>query len=186
VAQFDDYPILWLGPEYDVDEDGQPDPITYARAAESPAFTHPVTGQTLVPARRSYSISYGTCDIPKGAEGCRIPLTLMFRAPCETRPLSDAVRSGTEVVRGVEAIVETSGYLRFETADFTLTIAAPAGRDGDVLRNAKRIAADLQPANAKANAIMSPDGQFRPKGELRCDGAGATTDPGAPNGGGVR
>ena len=166
VAQFDDYPLLWLGPSYDVDFDGTPDSITFAREEYTPPILNPATKDVLVPARRSYSISYGTCEIPQGATGCPVPLTMVFEDPCEAYPLSQAAKAGTARVRGVDAIVQAVGGLRFETADFTLTIIAVGSSPTEVADNAKRIAEDLVPANAKARSVLGARADFRPK-ELR-------------------
>lgn len=172
VENFQDYPLVWLGPAYDVDSDGKPDTITMARTASSPPLTNPMNGEVLVPAKRTYTIAYGTCDIPAGADGCAVPLALVFSAACDTVPLSEIAKSRMARVRGVDAIVETSGSLRLETADFTLTIHAPGSTAEEVTQNAIRIANDLQPANAKARAALAlaPAGGFRPKGDAPCVG----------------
>lgn len=173
VASFQDYPILWLGPAYDVDSDGKPDDIAFARRELSPAVVDP-DGKMLLPARRSFSIAYGTCEIPPGAEGCPIPLNLVFEAPCEAPRLS--AKNGTARVRGIDADVQVQGYLRLETADVTVTIATTGTSLDEITRNSIRIANALQPANAKAKAVLAAGGDFRPKGAAQC--AGVT--PGIP------
>jgi hypothetical protein len=155
VTSFDQYPLVWLGPSYDVDGDGQPDAIRTARTASSPAFYDPTTGQLIRPEVRMFTISYGSCEIPDGASACPIPLTMVSSAPCETEPLSDIAKAGSVSVRGIDAIVQLNGGIRLETADFSLTVLAVADSDKGTTEKALRIARDLIPANAKAKSALT-------------------------------
>ena len=162
VTSFDQYPIVWLGASYDADGDGVSDPITSARTDLSPALHHPLTGQLVKPAQRWFTISYGMCEIPDGASACPIPLQLNFSAPCENRGVPEVSRTRTVSLHGVDAIVDSNGHVRFETADFTLTVSAIGSSNDEQAEKALRIARDLVPANAMATSRLL-GGNFRPK-----------------------
>jgi len=154
IKSFDEYPILWLGAEYDADGDGRPDPLTRARIGTSAEFRDPTTGEVIKPEFHWFSVSYGSCKIPEGEGSCPIPLTLDFAAPCEAPPLSGVAKKGTVKVRGIEGIVQSNGFVRLETADFTVTILAVGSSPEEQTEKALRIANDLVPANEKARASL--------------------------------
>lgn len=121
---------------------------------------------------RSFTLGYGTCEVPPGAETCAVPITIVFDPPDGKRPpLSDLVKTGQVVrVRGVDAVVFNGGDLQLETADFSVivSVALPIARGSEQgeqqerLEQALRVVRALEGANGRANAL-GRNIDFRPK-----------------------
>jgi hypothetical protein len=160
---FTEFPVLWLGESYDSDGDGTGDmDLNVHGPAQSPPFNHPLTGELIRPSERSYGISYGSCDIPVGADSCPIPITIEFYPP-DTGSLSDSVKTGEKVlVRGIVATVYSDGHLWVETADVTFAILAVNGPRDGWLDSAIRVLSLLEGANAPASHITQGS-LLRPK-----------------------
>ena len=168
VREFDEFPILWLGETFDVDPVSTTEDLSSADLDVSPPLVDPNTGEAILEELRSYSVSYGTCVPPPGShQSCRVPLTMVFYAPCGTPNLAPALKKETKIVRGVDAIVEIDGKLRIETAEFTVIISPPGADPDDVTANAVQIAENLYGANEKAKHITK-DSDFKVKPKDLC------------------
>jgi len=147
-------PILWLGEEYDEDGDGKGDlPLVLFREFAVPPISDPRTGSQLSAGARGFQIGYGDCEIPPGAEGCPIPVTITIYAPCRAEPLASRVKEGVAQVRGVMAVVYGGGAVRVDTDEFSLQVHAVGDREDPVetgKQRALKVIENLRGANDAA------------------------------------
>lgn len=139
-------------------------PLTLARSSRSPAFTHPLTGEVLRPATRSFDISYGTCEIKPHQQSCPVPVSLHFFPVPSAPVLAPGAKTGEILrLRGIDATVEWDGGLWVETADVTFSISVFAATPEERRSQAVRIINQFEGANAKARHITKAS-DFTPKG----------------------
>jgi hypothetical protein len=95
IKDFRDHPVFWLGAEFDGLPLTRVEFIDYGERGERRA--------------REVVLTYGTCVIERGQEGCGIPLSIHASRFCETSPAFEIIEgaSGRADVRGAE--VYTSG-----------------------------------------------------------------------------
>ena len=165
LRSFDEFPVLWLGEAYDVDADGTPESLESAQRAYSPPVANPSDGRVITPELVSYSVSYGTCDLPTpdpntGEQACRIPLTMVFYEPC-SRKATTTVDGQPVQIRGTQGLIRALGIVRVYARDFMVVISAPGTNAREKETNGLRVANDLRGANAKASHIMK-DSDFTP------------------------
>ena len=147
-------PMLWLGEEYDEDGDGKGDlPLVLSDEFVVPATRDPRTGTVLYPEIRGFQIGYGDCEIPAGAEGCPIPVSITVYARCYAEPLAPEVKEEVVAVRGVNATVYGGGAVRVDTDEFSLQVHAVGDREDPVetgKQRALKVIENLRGANDAA------------------------------------
>lgn len=175
VQSFDEFPVFWLGDEYDVDGDGNRERLVSARFRVNPERRDSTTGEALRPAWRSYTISYGPCDPGPGEDTCALPLTMTFQEPCSWYALHPIPVTPQRTVRGVEAIVRANGAVRIKTEGALIIINASGKDEAAMAANALRIAEDLEGANSKSE-FLAPGSDFPVQPGDKCS-AGVVTPP---------
>lgn len=161
IADFHDFPVVWLGASYDSDGDGVGDmPLRSAYPTRSKAFTDRRTGAAILPPETFFGLSYGDCVIQPEAQSCAPPVDIAVYPPIE--PCSRfSGGEGVTSVRGVEATIFNRGSLRIKTADFIVTISVTANSSAERLARTTRIAEHLVGANAEAGWLAAAT-DFRP------------------------
>lgn len=142
MRQFTDYPLLYAGPE------ALGYPLAGCRHNKTEDRFAPDGTRSHV-ATDSFTLIYGSCDIPAGRSSCPIPVSIIMYPPCHSSLDAGAAKE-TTLVRGAMALVKSDGSLRIEAQSHKLTLYAPGASIQERKENATRIAEALIPANALA------------------------------------
>jgi hypothetical protein len=158
-------PVLWLGDEFDSNGDGKADmKLTLARRVYNEEVRL-ADGTLVIPEVRYYKLAYGDCEIPPGASGCPIPVSIQLSDPCDAQPLARGAAPEVVAVRGM-SVDKGRGLLHVETADFALTINALAETPDKSNELALRVLNELHGANPEASDYAR-ETPFKPRPAAR-------------------
>jgi hypothetical protein len=147
VRAFDEYPLLWLGPTYDVNGDGDEDSL---HSVDTSTDNRPT--DLLGPEFHTFEMSYQDCS----PQPCVEVLQLTFTAACgNPLPSSGSTEPGTIRVRGIDALIVSTGGLLIQTVQFNLWILAVGRDESGVLATSIEISDDLIGANTRAAQITT-------------------------------
>ncbi len=159
LRQFDDFPVFWLGEEYQ----GLPlTDITHYRESGSPGVG--------VPPQEDIAVTYGTCTPPEPPleGGCLPPIVVFTERPCAepVSLLADEAKEGpARIMRGATVQMVFSGNVLVYFGQTTVNIASTKREFGLAAVNALRGAND-------AGLTMAPDTASplgSPVPEAECD-----------------
>lgn len=157
-AQFDAYPLLWLGPTFG----GYHLQAIVRQEAAAPA------GAPAHAAVDSVSFLYGECAVPTNAISCAAPLTLHVEPGCMARPEWTAGVATATTARG-EALLRTfpDGHIRLWTG--TISVYLNAVGNAELTRAAVNHLTGLNALAAPitaGSALAAPDHSACPPVEV--------------------
>lgn len=141
---FSEYPLLWLGEEFQGYE------LVTCQRAQTPV-KYDLEGNVREPATDYFDFVYGECTPPEGEWSCAVPLQVSNAPPCGPALAPEVVEKSVEV-RGVTAVVRADSSVSIATEDVRVSIFPPGG-PGEAEANALEAAAALTGVNALAGAV---------------------------------
>jgi hypothetical protein len=134
-----DAPVLWVGEEFDVDGDGDLEPV-------STFDTRGSDGEGLPD---EIYIGYGRCKFPDYEGGCALPLSIIIEFTCS--PIDEP---NVEQIRGVAATRQS--HLRLHSENVTITIYTSPAREravADALHGANDLASHITTDSDLTNVV---------------------------------
>jgi hypothetical protein len=141
IDHFTDYPIVYLGDEFE----GMP--LTYCDHVQTPPT------ESGIPATDFFVLIYGDCT-PTGGDhaSCPAPLQLTIDPGCAPAPVPAASAPST-LQRGLEVATLSNGHAYADAAAFKLTVSVNYGPRADRDATASRVIDAVRGANGAAAGI---------------------------------
>lgn len=144
MKSFDDYPLVWLG------EDFEGLPLTGCEHVTTAASSYGI------PATDHFYIYYGTCRPGDNEHGsCLIPVQVSVEPACSTPIIEDAKKRHF-AIRGTAASELYEGSIQIEAPLFKVLIGGSGGNSAGTAQ-AARAAEVIEGANALASQLTSSD-----------------------------